>query len=192
MSQLTPDQESAIARFKQHTHLPGNGFHAMIIELCKEYQLPFQPVRTVVMRAQAGIEAQIRADIKAVTDEQLTKAHWLTVIRAELAEMAGNTIPLMEQLTSSKRYLQVKEKLAKPELNAEEKEQILAELEDIYEYEVCNPLKAMLRTSKLFWAVKSELSEMTPEQRQKFSDYPQHMEATEHLLTLGDSIAGRD
>jgi hypothetical protein len=49
----------------------------------------------------------------------------------------------------------------------------------------------MLRTSKLFWAVKSELFEMTPEQRQKFSDYPQHMEATEHLLALAGSIGGR-
>ncbi|PWI33956.1 hypothetical protein DI392_07080 [Vibrio albus] len=191
MSQLTPEQESAIIQFKQNIHLPGDGFHSMIIELCKEYQLPFQKVRTIVMNAQAGIETQILCNVSTTTDVQLTKAHWVAVIRAKLEEMADSNVPLMEQLTSSQRYQKVKEKLAKPGISEEEREQILAELEDIYEYEVCNPLRAMLRTSTLFWAVKSDLFEMTKEQRQKFSDYPQHMEATEHLLKLAESFGNR-
>ena len=188
MNNLTPEQENAIAKFKESIHLPGNGFHAMIIEMCKEYQLPFQPVRTVVMDSQAAIEQKIRNDFKNVTHAQLTKEHWISVIKHKLDEMALSDIPLMDKLTTSERYLKVKEALSKPILSKEEREKILAAIEDIYEYEVCNSLKAMLRTTSLFWAVKSNLFEMTQEQRLKFSDYPQHMEATEHLLELSEHL----
>ncbi len=186
MSDLTPEQEYALTQFKESLHLPRNGFHAMIIELCKEYQLPFQAVRTVVMNSQADIENTIRSDFEHVNYDQFTKAHWIAVIRDQLSEMAGNNKPLMEKLIASDRYLRVKDKLSKADSSETGREQIRALLDDIYEYEICNPLKAMLRTSSLFWAVKSNLAEMTQEQRQKFSDYPEYMAATEHLLKLID------
>ncbi|WED22848.1 hypothetical protein L3Q72_05495 [Vibrio sp. JC009] len=188
MSELTAEQEHALTLFKERTHLPGNGFHALIIELCKEYQLPFQQVRTVFMESQAAIEKKIRTDFANTTDEQVTKEHWLSVIKSRLDELAADNPPIMEKLTSSNRYLKLKQALAKPINSEEEKALLLANLEDVYEFEVCKPLKAMLRTTSLFWAVKSELFEMTPEQRLKFSDYPQHMEATEHLLELAERI----
>ena len=184
MSPLTLEQKSAIARFKDNLHLPGNGFHALIIEQCREYQLPFQAVRTVFMKSQASIEEKIRYDFRNIDDNQLTMEHWLSLIRNQLSELAASNVPVMEKLTSGKRYLELNATLSKDVKNTEQKEQIQNLFEDVYELEISKPLKAMLRTTSLFWAVKSSLFEMTEEQREKFGDYPQYMEAIEHLLDL--------
>lgn len=52
MTNLTEQQEAAMATFKENLHLPNGGFHKLIIELSKEYQLPFQKVRAVLKKAQ--------------------------------------------------------------------------------------------------------------------------------------------
>ena len=52
MSNLTSKQEAALATFKENLHLPNGGFHTLITELGKEYQLPFQKVRSVVKQTQ--------------------------------------------------------------------------------------------------------------------------------------------
>ena len=50
MTHLTEQQEAAMATFKENLHLPNGGFHKLIIELSKEFQLPFQKVRTVLKK----------------------------------------------------------------------------------------------------------------------------------------------
>jgi hypothetical protein len=44
----------------------------------------------------------------------------------------------------------------------------------------------MLRTTKTYWQLMlaDEIAKMTPEYQQKFSDYPQYMEAANHLFQL--------
>ncbi|WP_375753662.1 hypothetical protein [Vibrio sp. HN007] len=184
MTALTVEQENAITRFKDNLHLPQNGFHELIIEKCKEYQLPFQTVRTVFLKSQSSIEKRIRNDFSTIDESQLSKAFWLESIDKKLLELAADNVPVMETLTNSQRYLDLQSALS-GETQADE-EQICNLFEDVYEFEISKPLKAMLRTTSLFWSVKNSLFEMTPEQRNKFSDYPQYMEAIEHLLSLSD------
>ncbi|MDG3087848.1 hypothetical protein P7F88_17940 [Vibrio hannami] len=186
MSTLTTEQEIAIATLKENLHLPGNGFHSLIIAQCKKYQLPFQAVRTVFMQSQTSIESQIRTDFDALAPEQLTFERWFALIEVKLSDMAKSNVPVMESLKTGKRYQELQSLLTTNNDAAPDQEQINNLLEDIYEFEVAKPLKAMLRTTKLFWSVKNSLFEMTTEQREKFSDYPQHMEAIEHLLSLAD------
>ena len=66
MTNLTEQQEAAMATFKENLHLPNGGFHKLIIELSKEYQLPFQKVRGVLKKAQKDVERQIREDFSSV------------------------------------------------------------------------------------------------------------------------------
>lgn len=186
MKALLPEQEQALTQLKDNLHLPENGFHDLIIELCIKYQLPFQAVRTVLMKSQTSIESGIRNDFDSFSPTQITKAHWLSLIDAELANMAKNNVPIMEQIKSGKRYQKLNSLLAIESPDSHTKEDINNLLEDIYEFEVAKQLKAMLRTTKLYWSVKSSLFEMTELQREKFSDYPQYMEVIEHLLSLTD------
>ena len=75
MCELTTEQTDAIATFKHSLHLPGGGFHALIVELCREFQLPFQVVRSVLKQAQASIETKIRNQFDDVVASDLTKEH---------------------------------------------------------------------------------------------------------------------
>ena len=188
MSELTPQQEKAMATFKDSIHLPGGGFHVLIIELCKEFQLPFQTVRSVLKKSQSSIEAKIRDELTCVDDGDLTKENWLDVIKGTLKELAVNNKPVMESLIASDTYLQAIARMEQTILSESDQEDILNNLAQAYEDEVCKPLMAMLYTTTLYWELSNELFEMTEVRRQRFSDYPQHMEATAHLLQLAEQV----
>lgn len=184
MSKLTPQQEAALSTFKSNIHLPGGGFHKLIIDLCKEYQLPFQKVRTQLMKAQSAIEKSIKAADSELTDQQLSQAFWIETIHERLAELAKKNQPLMDTIKSDNDYQQAVALLTKAELSEDEKLQVSDLLAQVYEMKVYKPLKAMLHTTILYWKLKDELYLMSDELRTVFSEYPQHMRATEHLLNL--------
>lgn len=190
MSQLTPQQEEAIATFKENLHLPGGGFHLLIIELCKEFQLPFQKVRNVLMKAQTKVEKKIRHDFSAVCESDITQETWLNSIRTKLAEMAQDNVPVMDNLLASEKYKKVLAALNVPIQNEYEREDILEELMQVYEKEVFKPLLAMLHTTKLYWKLMlaEDLNKMTTICREQFSDYPQHMEAAKILFELDEKV----
>ncbi|NOH97420.1 hypothetical protein [Vibrio sp. 99-70-13A1] len=190
MSQLTPQQEEAIATFKENLHLPGGGFHLLIIELCKEFQLPFQKVRNVLMKAQTKVEKKIRHDFSAVCESDITQETWLNSIRTKLAEMAQDNVPVMDNLLANEKYKKVLAALNVPIQNEYEREDILEELMQVYEKEVFKPLLAMLHTTKLYWKLMlaEDLNKMTTICREQFSDYPQHMEAAKILFELDEKV----
>ncbi|WCE31927.1 hypothetical protein [Vibrio sp. SCSIO 43137] len=184
MSNLTPQQETALSTFKSNIHLPGGGFHKLIIDLCKEYQLPFQKVRTQLMKAQSAIEKSIKASDSELTEQQVSQAYWIESIRERLAELAKGNQPIMDTITSDSDYQQAIALLTKAELSEDEKLQISDLLAQVYEMKVYKPLKAMLHTTILYWKLKDDLYLMSDELRTVFNEYPQHMHATEHLLSL--------
>lgn len=188
MSNLTTDQEKALATFKHHLHLPHGGFHTLIIELCREFQLPFQKVRKVVKTSQKSIEKAIKEEFDSITERDLTKSHWLEIINAKLSSLAEQNKPVMENIINNQRYQKVVDAMSRPIENKQDRQDLLMDLAEVYESEIYKPLAAMLHTSILYWKLKVELDEMTKEQRTVFNDYPQFMQATEHLLELSDKV----
>lgn len=188
MYQLTTEQADAMATFKHSLHLPGGGFHALIVELCREFQLPFQIVRSVLKQAQAAIETKIRDQFDHVVASDLTKEHWLKIIKDELNQRAKDNIPLMESLLDSEIYRQFLDQSKSPLRTEAERECLLEHLMQAYEQQVYKPLKAMLYTTVLQWQLPNNLLDMTEETRQLFNDYPQHMEASALLFKLSEQI----
>jgi|GEM_PF-2214092 len=191
MSDLSPQQEAAIATFKTNLHLPHGGFHALIIELSKEFQLPFQKVRTVVMDVQRSVERKIRQDFTSVTEHDLSKENWLALIKAELVEMAKDNVPVMEALTNNAHYIKALGAINAPIASEYDRDMIGEDLFLAYEKEVFKPLLAMLHTSSLYWELMlaaEDLEKMIEEYRAKFSDYPQHVTAAAHLFELQQQL----
>ena len=190
MTHLTEQQEAAMATFKENLHLPNGGFHKLIIELSKEFQLPFQKVRTVLKNAQKDIERQIREDFSNVNEGVISQKNWLNIIRLKLVELAEDNQSVMDKLKSNTKYQKVLEATNASISSEDEREELIEELIQAYEKEVFKPLLAMLHTTKLYWKLMlvDETCKMTEENRDKFSDYPQHMQAAEHLFTLDQKL----
>ncbi|NOH34822.1 hypothetical protein [Vibrio chagasii] len=190
MTHLTEQQEAAMATFKENLHLPNGGFHKLIIELSKEFQLPFQKVRTVLKNAQKDIERQIREDFSNVDEGVISQANWVNIIRLKLVELAEGNQSVMDKLKLNPKYQKVLEATNTSIASEDEREELIEELIQAYEKEVFKPLLAMLHTTKLYWKLMlvDETCKMTKENRDKFSDYPQHMQAAEHLYTLDQKL----
>ncbi|CAH6896124.1 conserved hypothetical protein [Vibrio chagasii] len=190
MTHLTEQQEAAMATFKENLHLPNGGFHKLIIELSKEFQLPFQKVRTVLKNAQKDIERQIREDFSNVDEGVISQANWVNIIRLKLVELAEDNQSVMDKLKLNPKYQKVLEATNASISSEDEREELIEELIQAYEKEVFKPLLAMLHTTKLYWKLMlvDETCKMTEENRDKFSDYPQHMQAAEHLYTLDQKL----
>ncbi|MGF1719424.1 hypothetical protein L4D20_05170 [Vibrio kyushuensis] len=190
MSELTPQQEHAKAIFKTNLHLPNGGFHGLIIELSKEYQLPFQKVRTVLMTSQKIVEEKINSDFENVSEQDLSKEHWIGLIHLGLRDLAKETTAVMTLLEGNSHYNNAKAGLLEPITSEGARDAILEELFCAYEKIVFKPLLAMLHTSPLYWKLMllEELYQMTEEKRQQFELYPQYMQATETLFILDQKI----
>jgi len=190
MTHLTEQQEVAMATFKENLHLPNGGFHKLIIELSKEFQLPFQKVRTVLKNAQKDIERQIREDFSNVDEGVISQKNWLNIIRLKLVELAEDNQNVMDKLKLNPKYQKVLEATNASISSEDEREELIEELIQAYEKEVFKPLLAMLHTTKLYWKLMlvDETCKMTEENRDKFSDYPQHMQAAEHLYTIDQKL----
>jgi len=190
MSALTEQQEQAISTFKENLHLPGGGFHALIVDLCKEHQLPFQKVRSVLKKSQASVEKQIRSDFSSISDSDLTKENWLAIIEQALIPLAKATPAVMDSLTQHEPYQRLVTSIKQGIANEAQRQDLLVEIEVIYEQQVCKTLKAMLYTTVLYWELSDDVFNMNAELRQKFSEYPQYMEATQHLFELWQQVKG--
>ncbi|KZX57435.1 hypothetical protein A3712_04200 [Vibrio sp. HI00D65] len=190
MTHLREQQEAAMATFKENLHLPNGGFHKLIIELSKEFQLPFQKVRTVLKNAQKDIERQIREDFSNVDEGVISQTNWVNIIRLKLIELAKDNQSVMDKLKLNPKYQKVLEATNASISSEDEREELIEELIQAYEKEVFKPLLAMLHTTKLYWKLMlvDETCKMTEENRDKFSDYPQHMQAAEHLYTLDQKL----
>ncbi|MDN3681999.1 hypothetical protein QWZ04_16960 [Vibrio tapetis subsp. quintayensis] len=188
MSALTEQQEQAISIFKENLHLPGGGFHALIVDLCKEHQLPFQKVRSVLKKSQASVEKQIRSDFTSISDSDLTKENWLAIIEQALIPLAKATPAVMVSLTQHEPYQRLVASIKQGIANEAQRQDLLVEIEVIYEQQVCKTLKAMLYTTVLYWELSDDVFNMNAELRQKFSEYPQYMEATQHLFELWQHV----
>lgn len=180
---LTPQQQS-IATLKANLHLPNGGFHKLIVELAREYTLPFQTVRKVLKHSQKTIEKKIKQDIENVSDAELSQKHWLVLIHADLSALAKQNQPLMDTLQNSQLYRDTLSLLTQPTVSEHDREVIRDNLAMVYEIEVYKPLTEMLYTSILIWKLPDDLFQMTDEKQAIFSGYSQHMEATRHLLRL--------
>lgn len=187
MIELTP-QQHALAIFKNNLHLPNNGFHTLIVELAREFQLPFQSVRKVLKQSQKAIEKKIQHDFDNLVEHDLTQDHWIHLIKAALTNLAQDNPPLMDNLKQSPHYIEVTRAMSKQADNKLQREEMLEKLALVYELEVYKPLTAMLYTSLLYWKLSDDLYQMTPEKQQEFEGYPQHMEAIKHLLALSETI----
>lgn len=190
MTHLREQQEAAMAMFKENLHLPNGGFHKLIIELSKEFQLPFQKVRTVLKNAQKDIERQIREDFSNVDEGVISQANWVNIIRLKLVELAEDNRSVMDKLKLNPKYQKVLAATNASISSEDERDELIEELIQAYEKEVFKPLLAMLHTTKLYWKLMlvDETCKMTEENRDKFSDYPQHMQAAEHLYTLDQKL----
>ncbi|MCJ2376929.1 hypothetical protein LNL84_08785 [Vibrio sp. ZSDZ34] len=188
MSQMTTQQERALAIFKSNIHLPHGGFHKLIVELCKEFQLPFPKVRAAVKNGQKVIESNIRSNDDLIDESTLSQQHWLSIINAELSELAKDNKPVIETLQSSDIYQRFTVALAQPLLSESDREQHYALLCDVYEFQVYKPLTSMLHTTTLFWEISNDLDLVNEQILPKFSDYPQHVLAIEHILALKQQL----
>lgn len=188
MHTLSSEQESAMALLKDNLHLPEGGFHKLILELCKEYLLPFQQVRAVLKKSQSAIEREIRDNFTHINENALTQENWINLIKQKLTILSKGNQPVMQSLTTSALYLKTTETLNMGLTSERSRDTIIANLFQIYESEVYKPLSAMLYTSDLYWYLSDDLAEMNHERCQKFHDYPQHMEAIEHLNNLKQKI----
>ncbi|MEZ8166268.1 hypothetical protein A152_0005280 [Vibrio tasmaniensis 1F-187] len=186
MTHLTEQQEAAMATFKENLHLPNGGFHKLIIELSKEYQLPFQKVRAVLKKAQKGVERQIREDFNSVDGTVLSQENWVNIIKSKLVELAEENQTVMDKLQQNLKYQKVLSATEGSIASEDERDELI----QAYEKEVFKPLLAMLHTTKLYWKLMlvDETCKMNEENREKFSDYPQHMQAAEHLYTLDQKL----
>lgn len=190
MSDLTLEQEAALATFKTNLHLPHGGFHALITELSKEFQLPFQKVRSALLTAQRGIESKIRTDFDSVTEGDLSQQNWRDAIHVILIDLAKDNKPVMESLVINENYIKAVNAMKAPIGSEDARALILEDLMLAYEKEVFKPLLAMLHTTSLYWELMlaEELAKMTETYRQKFIDYPQHIEAAAHLFELDAQV----
>ena len=188
MTQMTAQQEEALAIFKSNLHLPNGGFHALIVELACEYQLPFHTVKPVLKKAQKIIEQKIKNDIDNIIDSDITQDNWRFLIKGSLVDLAKNNQSVMISLSQNQSYIDAMKGLEKPIMNESEREEILENLALAYEQQIHKPLLAMLYTSKLYWRMSDDLSQMTEEKQQEFSRYPQYMQATKHLLSLSENV----
>ncbi|MEZ8353565.1 hypothetical protein AB6C45_20050 [Vibrio splendidus] len=190
MTHLTDQQEAAMATFKENLHLPNGGFHKLIIDLSKEYQLPFQKVRAVLKKAQKDVERQIREDFTSVDDAVLSQANWVNIIKSKLVELAEENQTVMDKLRQNLKYQKVLSATNGSITSEDERDELIEELIQAYEKEVFKPLLAMLHTTKLYWKLMlvDETCKMNEENREKFSDYPQHMQAAKHLYTLDQKL----
>ncbi|MDH5920765.1 hypothetical protein L8R85_06960 [Vibrio splendidus] len=190
MTHLTDQQEVAMATFKENLHLPNGGFHKLIIDLSKEYQLPFQKVRAVLKKAQKDVERHIREDFTSVDDTVLSQANWVNIIKSKLVELAEENQTVMDKLRQNLKYQKVLSATNGSIASEDERDELIEELIQAYEKEVFKPLLAMLHTTKLYWKLMlvDETCKMNEENREKFSDYPQHMQAAEHLYTLDQKL----
>ncbi|MFA0485368.1 hypothetical protein [Vibrio sp. 10N.222.55.B11] len=190
MTHLTEQQEAAMATFKENLHLPNGGFHKLIIELSKEYQLPFQKVRAVLKKAQKDVERQIREDFTNVDDTVLSQANWVNIIKSKLVDLAEENQTVMDKLQQNLKYQKVLSATEGSIASEDERDELIEELIQAYEQEVFKPLLAMLHTTKLYWKLMlvDETCKMNEENREKFSDYPQHMQAAEHIYTLDQKL----
>lgn len=191
MTQMTAKQEDLLAIFKANLHLPNGGFHALIVELACEYQLPFHTVKPVLKQSQKIIEKKIKTDVSNIIDYDLTQDNWLSIIKHSLEELAQNNRPLMDVLIQSQPYMNALHAIEKPIMNESEREEILENLALAYEQQVYKPLMAMLYTSKLYWRISDDLYQMTLEKQQEFSHYSHHMAATQHLLNLSEKVKAK-
>ncbi|GLT13432.1 hypothetical protein [Vibrio algivorus] len=182
---LTPQQQ-AIATFKANLHLPNGGFHKLIVELAREYLLPFQEVRKVLKQSQKVIEKKINHQFDEISDYDLTQENWLNLIHISLKEQAKNNPPVMEKLQQSQLYQDAIQTLSQPINDQAHRETAREQLAMTYEIEVYKPLTEMLYTSILYWKLPDDLYQMTPAKQQEFEGYPQHMEAVRHLLVLSE------
>ncbi|MCL9773785.1 hypothetical protein [Vibrio methylphosphonaticus] len=183
MTDLTEDQEHALATFKAALHLPKGGFHVLIVELCKQYQLPFQTCRSVLKKAQKSIESKIRLNFQDIDNSDLTQKNWLSLIHATLTDLAKDNQPLMESMTGGTRYRKLISDMQQSSDDSD-REMQRDRLLTIYEQEVYKSLAAMLHTSALYWELRDDLFEMSDERLAKFADYTQHVEAIRHLQQL--------
>ena len=151
MSNLTDQQEAAMATFKENLHLPNGGFHKLIIELSKEFQLPFQKVRTVLKNAQKDIEHQIREDFSNVDEGVISQTNWVNIIRLKLIELAKDNQSVMDKLKINPKYQKVLAATNASISSEDERDELIEELIQAYEKEVFKPLLAMLHTTKLYW-----------------------------------------
>jgi hypothetical protein len=188
MHSLSIEQAQALAFFKENLHLPGGGYHALIVDLSKEYLLPFQKVRSVVKKSQATIEKKIKQDFSTIQDSDLTKEHWLELVQKQLRLLAKENKPIMETLTSHPLYTSIALSIDKGIESNSEREQLKNDLYSLYETEVFKPLSAMLYTSNLFWILSNDLGEMDDDRCVQFSEYHQHLAAINHLRELDKII----
>ena len=189
MSELNPQQETALATFKANLHLPHGGFYALIVELSKKYQLPFQTVRSVVMKAQRGIENSIRTEPDTLSEIDISQAHWRNVIDQALHDLAKENTQVMDDLANNPSYQKALSSMSQIDSEAM-REEVLEWLMQAYEKEVLKPLLAMLRTSPLYWKLMlaEELNQMNESCRSQFHEYPQHVEAAAHLFDLDEKV----
>lgn len=188
MHNRTSEQESALATFKGNIHLPGGGFHTLIIDLCKEFQLPFQTVRKVLKESQKSIEKSICSDSYKAETTPISKEHWLDIIKDKLVQLAKENIPVRDSLSNNEHYKKVIGLIDEQSKTKEQYLQAIDDLEYVYEMVVYKPLAAMLHTSILYWKLKNNLDEMNKEQRLLFGDYPQYMDAIEHLMEIKNKL----
>ncbi|GEM77821.1 hypothetical protein [Vibrio superstes] len=190
MSELTSEQEHAIAIFKANMHFPKDGYHALIIELSKTYQLPFQQVRKVLMKAQTKIEKKLVHQFENITNDELTKESWLDSVNNELQKLAEDNTSVMQNLEQNINYQKALSAIQTTIQSEDEREIITEYLYLAYEKEVFKPLLAMLRTSPLYWKLMraEEIMQMTPEHQQNFQDYPQYMEGANTLYLLEQQV----
>ncbi|MEZ8824762.1 hypothetical protein [Vibrio sp. 10N.261.55.A7] len=190
MSPFSLQQENALAMFKNNLHLPNNGFHTLIIELSKEYQLPFQRVRKALINSQKSVERKIKQDFDNLVSEDLSQENWLKLIRTELTELAKDNQSVLDNLNKNEMYIQART-LAEESISSEAvREEILEALFLVYEKVVFKPLLSMLHTSPLYWKLMrcEELSQMTQENRLLFAEYAEYMEAAETLFQLDEAV----
>lgn len=190
MTELTfTPQQQAIATFKANLHLPNGGFHKLIVELAREYSLPFQAVRKVLKQSQKVIEKKIKHQFDDVSNFDLTQENWLNLIHASLAKQAKSNLSVMEKLQQSQLYQDATQALSQPIENQDQREAVREQLAMSYEIDVYKPLTEMLYTSILYWKLPDDLYQMTAAKQQEFEGYPQHMEAVRHLLGLSEKVS---
>ncbi|OBT13376.1 hypothetical protein A9264_06830 [Vibrio sp. UCD-FRSSP16_10] len=190
MSDLTPQQEQAIATFKTSMHFPGDGFHALIIDLCKTYQLSFQKVRKVLMSTQKAVEKKIRHQFDDVTADDLTQQAWLANVHRQLKDLESDNVTPIQTLQGNARYIKATSVIDAGITTEDVREAVLEDLFLAYEKVVFKPLASMLHTTPLYWKLMraEEVSVMTDEYRLLFSDYPHHMQVTAQIFKLDQSV----
>lgn len=188
INKSSAQQQVAITKLKQNLHLPNGGFHALIVDLSREYLLPFQQVRSVLKQVQQSIEANIGKSADAIDENALTYDNWISLIRNKLEALAKGNIPVMQAIEKNDSYIWLNQQLSNPVEGDEQRQQLIESIEDIYQREVYQPLMAMLYTSMLYWELRESLEDMTQERIELFKGYPEHMQACLHLIELQKQI----